>query len=189
MIIQEFYSNMHEFDYSKPYFFIHIWGTRIVVTPYLISEVLHVPRVVHPNYPDCDLLRIVSKDELSSLFYETPSPWSNRQNTPCSGFTKGQRFINMVMTFVHHPLSHYNSITKPRAQFLLSLLDGLIIDFPSHFILSLINVYKDSTSHNKLIFPSATTRILCHAFVSYPESTHFSVMCSIDTATVRRSKA
>ena len=149
---------MHRFDYSKPYFFhSHSGYTRIVVTPDLISEVLHVPRVVHPNYPDCDLLRTVSKDELSSLFYETPSPWSNRQNTPCSGFTKGQRFINMVMTFVHHPLSHYNSITKPRAQFLLSLLDGLIIDFPSHFILSLIDVYKDSTSHNKLIFPSAIT--------------------------------
>ena len=50
--------------------------------------------------------------------------------------------MNMVMTFVLHPLSHYNSITKPRAQFLLSLLEYLIIDFPSHFILSIINVYR-----------------------------------------------
>ena len=34
----------------------------------------------------------------------------------------------MVMTFVLHPLSHYNSITEPYARFLLSLLEGLIID-------------------------------------------------------------
>ena len=63
--------------------------------------------------------------------------------------------MNMVMTFVLHPLSHYNSITKPRAQFLLSLLENLTIDFPSHFILSIIDVHLDSVSHDNLIFPSA----------------------------------
>ena len=57
----------------------------------------------------------------------------------------------MVMTFVLHPLSHYNSITEPRAQFLLSLIEDLTIDFPSHFILSLIDVYKDTTTCDKLI--------------------------------------
>ena len=70
----------------------------------------------------------MSKDELLSLFCETPSSWGDRQNTLCSGFAKGLRFLNMVMTFVLHPLSHYNSITEPYARFLLSLLEGLIID-------------------------------------------------------------
>ena len=54
----------------------------------------------------------------------------------------------MVMTFVLHPLSHYNSITEPRAQFLLSLLEGLTIDFSSHFILFLIDVYKDTATRD-----------------------------------------
>ena len=72
MIIQEFYSNMHEFDYSVPHFFTCVWGTHIVVTLDLISEVLHVSWVAHPNYPDCDCLRTVSKDKLSYLFCETP---------------------------------------------------------------------------------------------------------------------
>ena len=49
--------------------------------------------------------------------------------------------MNMVMTFVLHPLSHYNYITEPRARFLLSLLEHLAIDFPSHFILSIIDVF------------------------------------------------
>ena len=49
----------------------------------------------------------------------------------------------MVMTFALYPLSHYNSITEPHARFLLSLLKGLTFDFASHFILSLIDVYKD----------------------------------------------
>ena len=61
----------------------------------------------------------------------------------------------MVMTFILHPLSHYNTITEPRARFLLSLIKGLTIDFPSHFILSLIDVFRDTTTRDKLIFPSA----------------------------------
>ena len=46
----------------------------------------------------------------------------------------------MVMTFVLHPLSYYNSIIEPRAHFLLSLIEDLFIDFPSHFILFRIDV-------------------------------------------------
>ena len=33
VLIQEFYSNMHGFDFSVPLFSTHVWGTRIVVTP------------------------------------------------------------------------------------------------------------------------------------------------------------
>ena len=112
-----------------------------MVTPDLISKVLHVPRVVHPNYPNCEHLRTVSRDELWSHFCKTPSKWGGKQNTPCLGFAKGLRFLNMVMTFTLTPLSHYNSITKPHARFLLSLLKDLSIDFPSHLITFVLNVY------------------------------------------------
>ena len=95
----------------------------------------------------------------------------------------------MVMTFVLYPLSHYNSITEPRARFLLSLLKHLTIDFPSHFILSIINVYRDLATRDKLIFPSAITRILRHFSVPFPVSDHFHVMCAIDIATVKQSEA
>ena len=95
----------------------------------------------------------------------------------------------MVMTFVLHPLSYYNSITEPRVQFLLSFLEGLTIDFPSHFILSLIDVYRDTATCDKLIFPSAITPILRHFSVFYLKSTHFSPMCAINTATIKQSKA
>ena len=94
----------------------------------------------------------------------------------------------MVMTFFLHPLSHYNSITEPHARFLLSLLEHLTIDFPSHFILSLIDVYTDTATCDKLIFPSAITLIFRHFFVPFPSSDHFSVMCAINAATVKRSE-
>ena len=97
--------------------------------------------------------------------------------------------MNMVMTFMLHPLSHYNSITEPRAQFLLSFLEHFTIDFPSHFILSIIDVLLDSASHDKLIFPFAITRISCHFSVPFPSSDHFSIMCAIDYATVKCSEA
>ena len=164
MIIQEFYSNMHGFDYSIPQFVTRIRDICMVVTLSIVSEVLHVPRVVYLGYPSYERLRTVSKDELSSLFCETPSSWGDRQNTSCSAFAKGSRILNMVMTFILHPLSHYNTITEPRARFLLSLIEDLSIDFPSHFILSLIDVYKDMTTRDKLIFPSAITRLLHHFF-------------------------
>ena len=156
----------------------------MVVTPDIVSEVLHVPKVAHPVYPGCDHLKTVSKDELASLFYKTPSSWGKRQNTPCSAFAKGLRFFNMVMTFILHPLSHYNTITESQARFLLSLLEDISIDFHFHFILSLINVYKDTTTRGKLIFPLAITRLLCHFSVFYLESPHFTYLCAINAATV-----
>ena len=119
-----------------------------------------------------------------SLFCETPSVWGDRQNTHCSTFAKGLRFLNMVMTFILHPLSHYNTITEPHARFLLSLIKNLSIDFPSHFIFSLIDFYRDMTTRDKLIFPSAIMRILCYFSASYPPSDHFFVMGAIDAATV-----
>ena len=152
MFIQEFYSNMHDIDTSVPQFATTFRGTRNVVTLDLISKILHVLRVSCPDYPGCQRLRTVSKDELLSHFYETPLIRGEHQNTLCSGFAKGPRFLNMVMTFVLTPLSHYNSIIEPHAQFLLSLLKDLSIDFRTHFITSIIDVYQDTATLDKLIF-------------------------------------
>ena len=189
MFIQEFYLNMHEIDRSVPLFFTRVWGTRIPVTPQHVADVLRVLRIEFPDYPSYERLRTVFKDERMAAFCERPSDWGERQFIPCRPFAKGPRFINMVMTFVLHPLSHYNSITEHYAWFLLSLLEHLTINFPSHFILSIINVHFDSASHDKLIFPFAITRILRHFFVPFPLSDHFTFMCAIDAATVKRSEA
>ena len=189
MIIQEFYSNMHGFDYSIPQFITRVRGIHMVVTPDIISKVLHVPKVAHPDYLDCGHLKIMSKDELTSLFCETASSWGERQNTFCLAFTKGPRFLNMVMTFILHTLSHYNTIIEPRARFLLSLIEDLSIEFPFHFILSLIDVYKDMATHDKLIFLSIIMWLLCYFSVSYLEAPHFTFMYATDVATVQWSAA
>ena len=180
---------MHGFNFSVPLFSTRTQGTRIVVTPQLVADVLHVSSIEHPDYLDCDRLRTVSKDKMIFAFCERPADWGDRQFTPCRPFAKGPRFMNMVMTFVLHPLSHYNSITKPHAQFFLSLLEYLTIDFPSHFILSILDVYRDTATYDKLIFPSAITWILYHFCVPFPSSDHFPVMCAIDYATIKRSEA
>ena len=124
-----------------------------------------------------------------SAFCEHPSVWGEHLFTPCRLFAKGPRFMNMVITFVLHPLSHYNSIIEPRAQFLLSLLEHLTIDFPSHFILSIIYDHLDSASRDKLIFSSAITWILRHFSVPFPSSNHFTIMCAIDYATIKCREA
>ena len=180
---------MHEIDYLVPLFFTHVQGTCIPVTPQLVADVLRVLRIEFPDYPGCKRLRTVSRDKLMSAFCERLSAWGERLFTPCRPFAKGLKFMDMVMTFVLHPLSHYNSITEPHARFLLSLLEHLTIDFPSHFILSIINVHLDSASRDKLTFPSTITRILCHFSVPFPSFDHFTVMCAIDYATVKCSEA
>ena len=129
---------------------------------------LWVLRIEFPDYPGCERLRTMSRDELMSAFYELPIAWGERLFTPCRPFAKGPRFMNMVMIFVLHPLSHCNSITEPRARFLLSFLEHLTIDFSSHFILSIIDIHLDSATRDKLIFPFAITRILRHFSVPFP---------------------
>ena len=69
---------MHGFNTSIPRFVTQVRGTPIVVTPDIISKILHVPWVSYPDYPTCPCLRIVSKEELLSLFCETPSSWGER---------------------------------------------------------------------------------------------------------------
>ena len=72
---------MHGFDFSVPLFSTRVRSTRIVVTPQLVLDVLHVPRVEHPDYPSFERLRTVSKDEMISAFYECISDWGDRQFT------------------------------------------------------------------------------------------------------------
>ena len=95
----------------------------------------------------------------------------------------------MVMTFTLTPLSHYNSIIKHRARFLLSLMEDLTIDFPSYFVTSIIDVYQDTTTHDKLTFLSAIMRILTHFHIPIPLSPLFTIMGAINVGSVRRSKA
>ena len=79
----------------------------------------------------------------------------------------------MVITFVLTPRSHYNTIIEPRAHFLLSLLENLSIDFPSHMIVSMIDTYQDTAKRDKLIFPLVITRILTRLHVTIPSSPLF----------------
>ena len=109
VIIQEFYSNMHGINTSMHGIDTPI-GMRIAITPDIVSKVILIPRVAHPDYPTCAQLMTVSKDELLSLFCETLSSWGDRQNTPCSDFVKGLRFLNMVITFILHPKSPHFSV-------------------------------------------------------------------------------
>ena len=95
----------------------------------------------------------------------------------------------MMMTFVLTPQSHYNTITEPRAHFLFSLLEGLFIDFPSYMIVSMIDIYQDTTTCDKTIFPSAITRILTQMHVLIPSFPLFSIMGSISQESMRRSAA
>ena len=91
---------MHGINRLVPLFFTRVRGTCIPITPQLVADVLRVPRIEFPNYPSCEHLRTVSRNELMSAFCEHPSVWGQRLFTPCRPFTKGHRFMNMVMTYV-----------------------------------------------------------------------------------------
>ena len=88
--------------------FILAFKVRALLSHRSWSSMCCVPRVEFLDYPGCECLRTMSKDELKSTFCERPSNWGERQFTYYSDFAKGPQFLNMVMTFVLHPLSHYN---------------------------------------------------------------------------------
>ena len=115
--------------------------------------------------------------------------WGGSLNFSTTEFAKGPEILNMVMTFVLTPRSHYNIITQPCAHFLLSLMEDFSINFPSHMIESIIEVYKDIATCDKLIFPSAITHILIHMHVTIPPSSIFYVMGAISKESIRRSIA
>ena len=165
MFIQEFYSNIHHIDTSVPRFSATFRGRHIIVTLDLISKVLHVPRVVLPNYPNCDCLQTVSRDELMSHFCETPSTWGRKQNTPRLGFAKGLSLLNMVMTVTLTPLSHNNSITEPRACFLFSLLEDLSF-LTSPLISSLLS--SMSIRIRRPVISSSFLRLSRGSFATFP---------------------
>ena len=77
VLIQEFYSNMQGFDFSVPLFSTCDQGMRIVVTLQLVADVLHVPRVEHPDYPGCERLQTVSKNEMIFAFCKRPVDWGD----------------------------------------------------------------------------------------------------------------
>lgn len=93
----------------------------------------------------------------------------------------------MVVTFVLTPWLNYNTITEPRAHFLLSLIEGISIEFPSHMIVSILNCYQDTATRDKLIFSSAITCILTHMHIAIPPSPLFHVMGAISKESVRGS--
>ena len=124
------------------------------------SKVLHVPRVDRLNYPSHHRLSFVSRNEMASLFCWKAMVWGETLNFSTTEFAKGPRILNMVMTFVLTPRSHYNTITKPCARFLLSFTEDISRDFPSHMIESMIYCYRDIATRDKLIFSSAITCIL-----------------------------
>ena len=68
---------MHELDYLVTLFYTRVRGTHIVVTLELVSDVLHVPRVEHPDYPGFERLRTVSIDETISAICERHADWGD----------------------------------------------------------------------------------------------------------------
>ena len=63
---------MHGIYRLVPLFFTRVRGTHISVTPQLVANVLQVSRIEFPDYPCCERLRIVSRDELMFSFCERP---------------------------------------------------------------------------------------------------------------------
>ena len=87
VFIQEFYFNMHAINTSVSRFTTVFRGTYIIVTPELIFEVLHVPKVDRPDYlSHCHLSSIFK--ELASLFCEKAMLWGGTLNFSITEFAK-----------------------------------------------------------------------------------------------------
>ena len=64
-LIQEFYSNMHGFDYSVPLFVTRVRGKHIVVTPDILSDVCNLIFLFRTKMPWWVLFKVFQKYRLS----------------------------------------------------------------------------------------------------------------------------
>ena len=64
---------MSGIDCLVPLFFTRVRGLPIPVTRQLVADMIRVPRIEFLDYPSCERLRTVSRDELMSAFYERPT--------------------------------------------------------------------------------------------------------------------
>ena len=104
--------------------------------------------------------------------------WGGLQNFTTHDFTKGPRILNMVMTLVLTPRSHITLLLNLMLIF-FSLLKDLSIVFPSHMIVSTIDIYQDIATRDKIIFPSTITCILTHMHIAIPSTPLFFCMGAI----------
>lgn len=113
--------------------------------------------------------------------------WGNTLNFTTHDFAKGSRTLNMVMTFVSlHDLT-ITLLLSLMLVFLSSLLEGLSMDFPSHVIISIIDIYHDIATSDKLIFPLTITRIITHMHIAIPSSPLFTIIGAISKESMQRS--
>ena len=63
------------------------------------------------------------------------------------------------------------------------------MDFPSHMIVFMIDIYQDIVARDKLIFPSAITCILTHMHIPIHSAPLFSIMDAISWESMQRSTA
>lgn len=71
--VQDFYSNIYIVNTFVPMFTTSVQGTCIFVTPKLISELVHVPRVAKSKHPNAPVFASLSLDALATIFYGQPS--------------------------------------------------------------------------------------------------------------------
>ena len=71
--VQDFYSNIYIVNTFVPMFTTSVQGTCIFVTPKLISELVHVPRVAKSKHPNAPVFASLSLDALATIFCGQPS--------------------------------------------------------------------------------------------------------------------
>ena len=70
----------------------------------------------------------------------------------------------------------------------MSFFEDLSIDFPFHFITSILDVYQDTATCDKLIFPLAIMWTLRHFSIPILDSSYYTTMGAIDAGSIRRSE-
>ena len=75
-----------------PLFFTRVRGTCIPITPQLVADVLRVPRVEFPDYPSCERLQTMYKDELNQIFVSVLSSRMNVSSLTVRPLQKARDF-------------------------------------------------------------------------------------------------
>lgn len=125
LLVQEFYTNIHEVCGTS--FRVFLQGMTIRLSPDVISSTLHIPRVVHP----ISLLRPFRLIFLFGRHCLTTPQGVVLQRSALDLFPLTARFYCTLYAPIYSPYAIPSSLPLDKARFLYALLYGDSIDLPS----------------------------------------------------------
>ena len=129
-------------------------------------------------------------DDIMSYLTGTSIQWGTDSRITSHKLTKIHYLFFRISCHSNWPISHLHIIPIERCAFLYALVIDAPMNFPYHFIRSLVEVHRSSSSAHALFFPVFIHQILLHlGLAEFPASEPVHIIVPIGATFLRQRAA